>query len=264
MYLHSINKVLSHIEPYGLKDLKNANLMNRVDSKFLLPVSGLANILTQLQHSYRVLEINGQRISNYNNQYYDTLPMKFYHDHHNGKLSRFKVRHRQYVDTQTSFLEVKHKTNQGRTHKTRINIANDLSQSPVADDFIFDSVGIPLKEMQVSQYSGYQRIALANEETAERLTIDFNLWYALDLNYKIKLPNICIAELKQARKSKDSPFYSLQENTPMSPLSFSKYCIGCALLHQTEIKSNRFKPTLNKLSNMLQQYNSINTHLHTI
>lgn len=70
--------------------------------------------------------------------------MTFYHDHHNGKLNRFKIRQREYMDTKTSFLEVKFKNNQRRT-----------------------------------QHSGYQQIAIANEKTAERLTIDFNLWYSL-------------------------------------------------------------------------------------
>lgn len=261
--MKNIHKALSSLEPYGLKDLKNANLMNRVDSKFLVPMSSMASILNQLQNSYRVLEINGKRISNYKNQYLDTVPMKFYHDHLDGNVSRFKVRQREYVDTQTSFLEVKHKTNAGNTKKTRINMRNKELQQEEVKGFIFDAVGIPLEDMQISQHSGYQRIALANEETAERLTIDFNLWYANGNDEKITLPNICIIELKQAKKSKDSPFYSLQESDQISSLSFSKYCIGCALLYQGKLKSSRFQPTLEKLDEMLQKYNSINAHQYT-
>lgn len=261
--MKNIHNALSSILPYGLNDLKNANLMNRVDSKFILPMSSIASVLNQLQGSYRVLEINGKRISNYKNQYMDTLPMKFYHDHHDGNLSRFKVRQREYVDTQTSFLEVKHKTDAGHTQKTRINMLNKRLQQEEVKKFIFNSVGIPLEEMQISQYSGYQRIALANEETSERLTLDFNLWYSIDKNEMITLPNICIVELKQAKKSKDSPFYALKESEQISSLSFSKYCIGCALLHPEKLNTNRFQPTLKKLEEMLHKYKSINTQLHT-
>ena len=261
MHMNSINNVLSRIKPYGLKDLKDANLMDRVDSKFLMPLSDLAGILNELQGSYRVLEINGNRVSNYKNQYYDTQPLKFYHDHHDGNLNRFKVRHRQYVDTKTSFLEVKHKDDEGRTNKTRINITEEQLHDPEAQDFVLDSVGIPMEEMNVSQYSGYQRIALANEATAERLTIDFNLWYALEVEETIKLPNICILELKQAKKSTDSPFYSIKDSSNILPLSFSKYCIGCALLHKDNLKSDHFTPTLNKLNDMLQKNTSINPEL---
>ena len=134
-------------------------------------------------------------------------------------------------------------------------LKNDNAQS-----FIHDAVGIPLTTMHVTQHSGYQRIALANEKTAERLTIDFNLWYSLDEQNKIYLPNTCIAELKQAQKTKSSPFYELQEKSQLTPISFSKYCIGCALLYRHKIKSNRFKPTLSKLHKLLSQNTSINAN----
>ncbi|MDC2889627.1 hypothetical protein [Psychrosphaera algicola] len=32
-------------------------------------------------------------------------------------------------------------------------------------------------DLEIIQRGGYQRIALANEQQAERLTLDFNLWY---------------------------------------------------------------------------------------
>lgn len=260
MFMNNVTRALSQYEPYGLTDLKNANLMNRVDSKFIMPMAWLSGILDQLNTSYRVLDIKGSRISNYKNQYLDTLPMTFYHDHHNGKLNRFKVRQREYMDTKTSFLEVKFKNNQRRTLKTRINTYTDFFQSSDAHKFIKTSVGIPLTNMHVAQHSGYQRIALANEKTAERLTIDFNLWYSLDEVNKIYLPNTCIAELKQARKTKNSPFYELEEKSQLTPISFSKYCIGCALLHRENIKTNRFKPTLSKLHKLLNQNTSINSN----
>lgn len=266
MLLNNVNDSLSLYDTYGLQDLNSANLMNRVDSKFLLPLSWLSGMLTQLESAYRVLDINGKRISNYKNQYLDTEFLKFYHDHHNGKLDRFKVRHREYLDTQTSFLEVKRKTNQRRTVKTRIGVNaeffqdNNLSHGSEAPHFISNTVGIPLDAMRVTQHSGYQRIALANEKTAERLTIDFNLWYALDINQKFYLPNTCIAELKQARKTKNSPFYTLKESAHMSPISFSKYCIGSALLHKEKLKHNRFKPTLNKVGKLFQDNLSINSN----
>ena len=41
-----INELLTTFEGYGLKDLNNANLMNRVDSKFMLPLSFLPELLT--------------------------------------------------------------------------------------------------------------------------------------------------------------------------------------------------------------------------
>jgi len=203
--------------------------------------------LQQLTGHYRVLEINGNRISTYRNQYLDTPDLKFYFDHHNGKLNRYKVRQRNYTDTHTSFLEVKHKTNQRRTKKTRVCL-DKLDNRDSAANFVTESVGIDFKRMMVTQHSGYNRIALANEESAERLTIDFNLWYSKDGSQKIHLKNTCIAELKQGKITKNSPFFSLKEISYLRPTSFSKYCIGCALLYRDQIKVNRFKPVLKRLS----------------
>ncbi|TCS43781.1 polyphosphate polymerase domain-containing protein [Reinekea marinisedimentorum] len=243
----NINSRLSGFAGYGLDDLKKANLMNRVDSKFMFPVSWLPNMLQQLTGHYRVLDINGCRVSTYKNQYLDTPEMKFYFDHHNGKLNRYKVRQRNYTDTQTSFLEVKHKTNQRRTHKTRVCLDN-LQGSRQPADFVSSAVGIDYSKMVVTQHSGYNRIALANEDSAERLTIDFNLWYSSNGQKKLHLNSLCIAELKQAKSTKNSPFFSLREVPHMTQTGFSKYCIGCALLYGDEIKVNRFKPVLRKLS----------------
>lgn len=250
MLINSINSSLDKYQPYGLNDLKKANLQNRVDSKFMFPAAWLPNMLNQLKGHYRVLDINGSRISTYRNQYLDTPAMKFYYDHHNGKLNRYKVRQRNYTDTNTSFLEVKHKTNQRRTKKTRICLDN-IDKNEFDGEFVTESVGIDYDNMVVTQHSGYNRIALANEESAERLTIDFNLWYSQDGDKKIKLSNTCIAELKQAKSSKNSPFYDLDEVSMLSPTSFSKYCIGCALLYNEDIKANRFKPILMKLNQLM-------------
>lgn len=263
MHMKNIHTSLSLFDPYSLQDLKEANLMNRVDTKFLLPISWLSDILAQLKNAYRVLDINGNRVSNYKNQYFDTESLKFYHDHHNGKLNRYKVRHREYVDTHTAFLEVKRKTNQRRTIKTRISVEKDFLSNNETPDFISQTVGMDFSQMGVKQHSGYQRIALANEKNAERLTIDFNLWYALDLDNKIYLSDTCIAELKQSRKSKNSPFYSLKEKSKMSPIKFSKYCIGNALLHKENIKYNRFKPILSKVGHKFNNPTAINETFHS-
>lgn len=233
---------------HQLADLDKANLMDRVDVKFMLPIAFMPSLLKQLHAHYSVLEIEGNRISRYYNQYFDTENMGFYRDHHNGKLNRFKVRQRTYLDTETKFLEVKFKNNQKRTVKSRINctVQTDLKES--CNDFIFQEMGRSFEDLSISQLSGYQRIALANEASAERLTLDFNLWYQLDeSDQKVTLPGFFIAELKQHKRSKMSPFFQLMSKNQIFPASFSKYCIGCALLYKSALKTNRFKAVLNQV-----------------
>lgn len=248
-----LQTVLSQFKSHGLDDLNKAQLMNRVDTKFILPIAFLPELLSQLTHAYSMLEIKGKRVSTYHNQYFDTPHMSLYRDHHNGKLNRYKVRQRHYVDTDTKFLEVKFKNNQKRTIKTRIKLSGEQGEHNVCAQFIKEQMANSVNNFDVSQQSGYQRIALANEAQAERLTIDFNLWYQNRRgNKQVKLPDFFIAELKQSKKSKRSPFYQLMSTNNIFPTSFSKYCIGCALLYDTSIKTNRFKHTLSRVEKLNQ------------
>ncbi|KYL33802.1 VTC domain-containing protein [Pseudoalteromonas agarivorans] len=246
-----INELLIPFEGYGLNDLNNANLMNRVDSKFMLPLSFLPELLTHIQGQYRVLDIQGKRLFSYYNQYFDTPELDLYKAHHNGKLNRYKVRQRRYVDTATEYLEVKLKNNQSRTVKTRIKLAQTNNQQANSTAFIKEQMKNSFAHLNVTQQSGYNRIALANEEKAERLTLDFNLWYNTPKgDNKITLPGFFIAELKQSKKTKRSPFYKLMSKHHIFPASFSKYCIGCALLYPERLKVNRFKPVLARLKHL--------------
>ncbi len=246
-----INELLIPFEGYGLNDLNNANLMNRVDSKFMLPLSFLPELLTHIQGQYRVLDIQGKRLFSYYNQYFDTPELDLYKAHHNGKLNRYKVRQRRYVDTATEYLEVKLKNNQSRTVKTRIKLAQTNNQQANSTAFIKEQMKNSFAHLNVTQQSGYNRIALANEEKAERLTLDFNLWYNTPKgDNKITLPGFFIAELKQSKKTKHSPFYKLMSKYHIFPASFSKYCIGCALLYPERLKVNRFKPVLARLKHL--------------
>ncbi|MGK0412641.1 MAG: hypothetical protein ACJA1B_000839 [Polaribacter sp.] len=63
--------------------------------------------------------------------YFDNFKVKFYFDHHNGRVHRTKIRQRKYVDSDLTFLEVKQKNGKGETNKSRIRIPDfdlDLSQ----------------------------------------------------------------------------------------------------------------------------------------
>ena len=253
----NIQDILEGFQGHQLADLDKANLMDRVDVKFMLPTAFLPSLLLQLQDHYSILDINGNRVSQYYNQYFDTEKMGFYHDHHNGKLNRFKVRQRTYLDTATQFLEVKFKNNQGRTIKSRINCTNSAANDSANNSFVNELMDKPFDQLMMSQQGGYERIALANEASAERLTLDLNLWYQLDNGgKKSTLPGFFIAELKQQRRSKLSPFFQLMTKNNIFPASFSKYCIGCALLYKGTIKTNRFKATLGKL----ERFSSLENH----
>ncbi len=241
----TLYKKIKTFKKHALEDLNDANLMNRVDTKFVINKAHLHSFLDVLEKNYSVLSINGREIFDYQNQYFDTEDMAFYNSHHNGKLNRYKVRLRHYVDSQLKFLEVKFKNNKKRTIKSRINLANADEKS--INHFISKQLGDEKINLETSQISGYRRIAFANIEAAERITVDFNIWYqSVNTQEIIKLKNVCVIEVKQFKKNIRTCLFSLAKKLGYSSVSFSKYCIGCALLYSNTVKTNRFKKTINK------------------
>lgn len=85
-------------------------LMNRVDTKYLIPRHQLNEIIGGLKPHYNILELQHKRIFRYDTLYFDTPARLFYHQHLRGKLSRYKIRTRRYVDTDTNFLRSNTKT----------------------------------------------------------------------------------------------------------------------------------------------------------
>lgn len=251
LYSHIVSTI-ERMPSHGLSDLNNAELMNRVDTKYIVPSNLLPRVFDELNDHYSALEINNVRCFRYQSTYFDTDDHRLYHMHHNGHLNRHKVRMRRYVDSDIQFLEVKLKNNKKRTIKTRIPL--DEPEVDVSENIAF------LKRMQVPRpeqlkpclHNQYRRIALANENRGERLTIDICLKNAVadSAQTEEQLPEIAIVELKQAKLNRNSPFYRLAREMGIRPSGFSKYCMGMALAlrHKHGWKYNRFKPVLRRVA----------------
>ena len=118
---------MTDMTPISLAEMAGVKLMNRIDTKFVANARLLPEILRLAQQDYYVQEIDGQRLTAYDTLYYDTLDLQMYLRHHDRQLRRQKIRVRTYVDSQLTFLEVKNKSNKGRTKKKRIEVeTNDL------------------------------------------------------------------------------------------------------------------------------------------
>ncbi|MDG2018687.1 MAG: polyphosphate polymerase domain-containing protein [Porticoccaceae bacterium] len=250
---NQLDQTIKSFSTHDLSGLANSSLMNRVDSKFLLPVSSLIQVLNACNSSYSLLMINGISIFQYDNIYFDNTELHFYNNHHNRKLNRHKVRHRHYADVGTSYLEVKFKNNKGRTIKNRCLADKDANRA-LSDNYAFlQDNGIDVSSKLIpSQACSYRRISLANDARKERLTLDLNINFASKLkqakpqdNYT--LSDFYIAELKQEKLDRQSPFYRLMREISVRPIGFSKYCMGQSLTNNKHIKSNRFKMNLMKL-----------------
>ena len=112
--VQQVSQILEGWQPISLKEMENVTLMNRQDTKYIFSAEKFPAILNQLSENYRVLSINDKRVVPYANVYFDNADLFFYHEHLRGKARRYKVRNRQYVDTQLSFTELKKKNNKNR------------------------------------------------------------------------------------------------------------------------------------------------------
>lgn len=248
--------LLRSFEPHGLNDLNKAELMNRVDTKFLVPLNKLPEIFEAIKPYYSVLEINSKRCFRYQSTYFDTQDLMFYNMHHNGQLNRHKVRTRQYVDSGIEFLEVKFKNNKKRTLKKRVKLRDVGTVEIHEHNEFLKETGIPQAiNLKPCLKNSYQRIAFASEERGERLTIDLGLEnqsMVVNCEAHSKLSGVAIVELKQSRVDRESPFFEVIRSLGIRSSSFSKYCMGMMMtaraIGREGLRVNRFKRILRKVN----------------
>ncbi|MDG1933624.1 MAG: polyphosphate polymerase domain-containing protein [Flavobacteriales bacterium] len=249
--MKEISKITASFSPIKLAEMDNVKLMSRSDTKFAFKISKLSELLNQMIPFYRVLEINGKLIHDYKSLYFDTDDRKFYLDHHNGRVNRNKVRFREYVGSDLTFLEIKRKNNKGKTIKKRMKVDSINEKLSVKQkEYIHTIIGNDIT-LNSKQWINFSRITFVHKVHKERLTIDINL------NFKEKnrlgdLNQIAIGEVKQERMSRLSDFMRIAKGLHILPIRISKYCMSTLELNP-ELKQNRFKEKtlfLTKLKNL--------------
>ncbi len=242
--------ILNRIDPITLAEMDSVKLMDRTDTKFTFNVNSLATVLEEAKDHYRILDVEGNRISRYKTLYFDTEDFSLYNEHHSGKLNRYKIRHRTYVESNLGFLEVKFKNNKGRTLKTRIKEVTvpDLSTGRA---FAFLQKTLPFDPLALLPkiWINYSRITLVNKVSAERLTLDLYLEFEKDGQTQ-NMDQLVIAEVKQDSKVA-SPFVSIMRNKHIRQGSISKYCFGVACSF-SQVKKNNFKRKLLNVNKIIK------------
>ncbi len=239
----TIQSIIQKFEPIFLSEMDNVKLLSRTDKKFLLNLKQLEIWLEEIKCNYRVLEINGVRINAYKSYYFDTPDFDLYKAHHNKKLNRLKIRFRSYLESRIHFLEVKLKTNKGRTIKKRIDVATPGIITPNEKSFIsqFYKSSKPLIN---SLNIEYHRITLVNKDYPERVTVDLNLTF-IDGAVTKTLDKIAIVEIKQDNLPELTQAEIALKSMRIKEGFISKYCLGMALLKP--VKKNLFKPKIRKI-----------------
>lgn len=234
----------SGFDTISLSEMGAVKLMNRIDTKFLLPMNLLRPLLEEAAKEYRVQVVEGRRVASYDSLYFDTVNLEMFTRHHDRQLRRNKVRTRTYIDSDLFFLEIKCKNNKGRTKKRRIQIDGSFFErfqtSGEAVDFLEGVVKYKADELVPQLHTQFNRITLVDKAKTERLTIDLNLTFVnVQSGVTKELGPLAVIELKQ-----DGLVHSKMRDILLAlrihPYKISKYCIGVTMTNPSA-KSNRFK-----------------------
>ena len=222
--------------------LQERGLQRRVDTKFILPLDNLRSVLADVRKDYGLLTADGAAEALYKTLYFDTANYRCLREHHRGQRPRHKIRIRHYLDRKLTFLEIKKKTNAGRTVKTRQSIEFLRESLGSSDrDFIDMHSPIPADTLRQSLRTDFHRVTLLGLETMERVTFDVDLCLAGS-----DFPGAVIAEIKQERFSARSPVMLALRRARVLPVSVSKYCTAGAL-HLRSLRMNRYLPRVRSL-----------------
>lgn len=250
--LERIERLLARFDPIGLDEMDGVALLDRTDTKFILRLSQLHEALARIAGQYQVLDISQTRLNHYRTLYFDTPDFALYHQHHNGLRARYKVRMREYVDSELAYWEVKRKTNQERTVKARLQTPDPIGRlATQVDDFIDAHAPVDAQDLEFKLWNTFQRITLVSKHQPERLTLDVHLAFGCG-DAVVGLPGIAIAEVKQERASRQSDFIAQMRRLGVRSSQFSKYCAGVYMLYDN-VKTNNFKARMRLVEKLMQE-----------
>ena len=228
--------------------MDEVKLMNRTDTKFVFEYSLLNKVMEQIKAHYYVLDVDGIRLNAYRCLYFDTEDFKFYFEHHNGKKNRNKVRYREYIDSGLCFLEIKKKTNKGKTIKERIKVTKIPVRMTEEDNSFVQQIMGTDDVLLPKHWNKFSRITLVNKHIKERLTIDLGITFEGE-EIQSQLDKIVIAEVKQEKVNYASTFMRVIKKHGVRPFRISKYCMATASLFPI-LKNNNFKSNFLKINKL--------------
>lgn len=243
--LNPVTRAARLLRPVTLDNLDRAQLHDRVESKVILRSADVPHLLSRLVVDYAILEHDGQRVQGYRTEYFDSPRLRDYHEHHNQKRRRMKLRYRTYLNSDLTFFELKRNID-GRTVKERRSSRPPLTALWVDDARYFQQqTGRDASQLTRSLTVDYQRLLLVKHDLSERVTIDLAVSFSSAFG-ATRIPGLAICEFKQPVLNRRSPALVA---TRRRPQKFSKYCMGLASCDPS-LKRNRFKKVFRSLEGL--------------
>ncbi|MDN4610344.1 polyphosphate polymerase domain-containing protein [Arthrobacter burdickii] len=225
-----------------------AALQTRVDRKYVVGTRLAGSVLDAFAAEVRVLEMLGRRSFTYDSVYFDTPDLDSYLLAAHGRRRRYKIRTRTYVDSGTSFLEVKTEGARAATVKERIPYALSDSHrlTPEGLDYVNEtlacSIGsVPSGVLEPVIETRYRRITLYLPESESRATIDLGVTWRRPGGRPHELDGAVILETKSgsAASALDRHLWA----SGIRPSRISKFATGMAALDPA-LPANRWHRTI--------------------
>lgn len=223
--------------PVSLEDLdERASLQRRVDNKYLVPLDRLARVSAALRGDHEVLEIDAERVFEYESTYFDTPALDCFHDHVGDRRPRYKLRTRFYVTTGSCIFEVKVKRDDDETVKRHIdyNPGDRREIKPPASELFSQtletcSVTRPDGDPRQSLITRFRRLTVAGIDRPERTTIDFDVELQTPGGDTAAIDeSLAIVETKTSDGA--GQVDRVLKDEGLEPVSLSKYRLGIGLL----------------------------------
>jgi hypothetical protein len=254
--MHAAQNLGWLVQPFAAITLDGLNakaaMLERLDQKYVLRAAVLEHALPALADIFEVLEIDQQRAFTYDTCYFDDAERACYHDHHQGRRRRMKVRVRRYVDAGLCFVEVKLKDKRGITVKKRMpysvdryGLLDEQAQAHVQACWEQQYGDSWQRKLEPALQMSYRRVTLVAREGGERMTIDSGIHFFHESGDQRTAEDVFIVETKSANGNglADAILRRLHQH-PTS--GCSKYCVGMGAVGAVQ-RTNKFKPALRKL-----------------
>ncbi|SCF10704.1 VTC domain-containing protein [Micromonospora haikouensis] len=236
--------------PIDLDELvSRAELLRRVDRKYVLAARDLPAFLGGLPAQTRILDIGGRRAFGYRSVYFDTPGLDSYLASAHRRRRRFKVRIRSYVETGARYAEVKLRGLRSTTVKERVPYhGSEQELGPEAwthVDEVLVTAGLRPDRLSLAPAltTRYRRTTLFLPATGSRLTVDEDVTWVLPDGTARLLPHHVIVETKSERAG--APVDRLLWSMRHRPCPVSKYATGLAAL-RPDLPANRWQPLLRR------------------
>jgi hypothetical protein len=251
----SLAEALSAFAPPPPELLARRELLRRIDSKFALSASRVADVVGGLAGDYAALPLpGGGFLATYQSLYFDTPDLQCFHDHRRGRRLRHKVRIRHYPDRQVSYLEVKSRVSDLVTDKRRLALPfGTETLGPREHAFLRQRVGTAADALAPLLWIDYSRISLIGLHTHERVTIDVDLGFRTLAGGPESLAGLAIVEVKQSPFCARTPIMLALADSGLREGSLSKYCVAVTAV-TPQIRRNRLLPDLRAIERIVHDH----------